>query len=126
MSNNKELHFSTDVIIYPLLFLLIIVGVFWVESRFNINFNYLGIYPREIKGLKGIIFGPFIHGDLKHLFSNSTPLLVLTTALFYFYRKIRWKVMLFGLLLTGLLTWLIGRPSLHIGASGIVYMLTSF
>jgi len=126
MSNNKELHFSTDVIIYPLLFLLIIVGVFWVESRFNINFNYLGIYPREINGLKGILFGPFIHGDLKHLFSNSTPLFVLTMALFYFYRRIRWKVMLFGLLLTGLLTWLIGRPSLHIGASGIVYMLTSF
>ena len=126
MSNNKDLHFSTEVIIYPLLFLLIIVVVFWLESRFNLNFNYLGIYPREISGLKGIIFGPFIHGDVKHLFNNSMPLVVLTTALFYFYRNIRWRVLLFGLLLTGLLTWIIGRPSLHIGASGIIYMLTAF
>jgi len=126
MPNKKDLHFSTDVLIYPLLFLLLIVGVFWVESRFNLSFNYLGIFPREIGGLKGILFGPFIHGDVKHLFNNSIPLLVLTTALFYFYRRIRWKVLLFGLLLTGLFTWIIGRPSLHIGASGVIYMLTAF
>ncbi len=126
MSIKKELQFSTDVIIYPLLFLLVIVGVFWLESRFNLNFNYLGIYPREIKGLQGILFGPFIHGDVKHLFNNSIPLMVLSTALFYFYRSIRWKVLFFGLLLTGLFTWIIGRPSLHIGASGVIYMLTAF
>ena len=126
MSIKKELQFSTDVIIYPLLFLFIIVGVFWLESRFNFNFNYLGIYPREIRGLKGIVLAPFIHGDIKHLFNNAIPLLVLTTALFYFYRRIRWKVLLFGLLFTGLLTWLIGRPSLHIGVSGVIYMLTAF
>ncbi len=126
MSIKKELQFSTDVIIYPLLILLIIVGVFWLESRFNLNFNYLGIYPRELKGLQGILFGPFIHGDVKHLFNNSVPLVVLSTALFYFYRNIRWKVLIFGLILTGLLTWIIGRPSLHIGASGVIYMLTAF
>ncbi len=126
MSIKKELYFSTDIIIYPLFFLLIIVGVFWVESRFNLNFNYLGIFPREINGLKGIVFGPFIHGDIKHLFNNSIPLLVLTMALFYFYRSIRWKVLFYGLLLTGFFTWLIGRPSLHIGASGVIYMLTAF
>lgn len=27
---------------------------------------------------------------------------------------------------TGILTWIIGRESYHIGASGIIYMLTSF
>jgi len=126
MSNNKQLYYSNDVIIYPLFFLLLIVMVFWVETQFHLNFNYLGIYPREIKGLRGILFSPFIHGDIKHLFHNSIPLVVLTTALFYFYRNIRWKVLGYGLLLTGLLTWIIGRPSLHIGASGVIYMLTSF
>jgi len=126
MSNKKALHFSTDVILYPLLFLFAIVMVFWLESRFNWNFNYLGIYPRKIEGLRGIIFGPFIHGDIKHLFNNSVPLVVLTTALFYFYRENRWKILLYGFLLTGLFTWIIGRPSLHIGASGVIYMLTSF
>lgn len=100
--------------------------VFWIESRFGINFNKYGIYPRTFKGLIGIVCGPFIHGSLKHIFNNSVPLFVLSTALFYFYRKIRWKVLLLGLILTGLLTWIIGRPSLHIGASGVVYMLVAF
>ena len=126
MNNKKGLYFSNDVIIYPLLFLLFIVIVFWVESRFNYNFNYLGIYPRKIEGLRGVLFGPFIHGDAKHLFNNSIPLLVLTSALFYFYRNVRWKVLLYGLLLTGIITWIIGRPSNHIGASGVIYMLTAF
>jgi len=34
--------------------------------------------------------------------------------------------LLFGILLTGLLTWGIGRPSNHIGASGLIYLLASF
>jgi len=34
--------------------------------------------------------------------------------------------MLWGIILTGLLTWIIGRPALHIGASGVIYMLTAF
>lgn len=126
MSRKNELYYSNDVLLYPLLILLSIVVIFWMESIFNLNFNYLGIYPRKLEGLRGILFSPFIHGDTKHLFNNSVPLLVLSTALFYFYRTIRWKVLIYGLLLTGFLTWLIGRPSLHIGASGIIYMLTAF
>jgi membrane associated rhomboid family serine protease len=103
-----------------------IVFVFWVETRFDLNFNYLGILPREFSGLRGIFLGPFIHSDVNHLFNNSIPLFVLGMALFYFYPHIRWKVMLWGLILTGLLTWIIGRPALHIGASGVIYMLTAF
>ena len=126
MTKKDNLYFSNDVLLFPLLFLLAIVVVFWIESRFNINLNYLGIYPRKIEGLRGILFSPFIHGDVKHLFNNAIPLLVLTSALFYFYRRIRWKVLIYGLLLTGLFTWLIGRSNIHIGASGVIYMLTAF
>ena len=126
MTKKDNFYFSNDVLLFPLLFLLTIVIVFWIESRFNINLNYLGIYPRKIEGLIGIICSPFIHGDVKHLFNNAIPLLVLTSALFYFYRRIRWKVLIYGLLLTGLFTWIIGRSSIHIGASGVIYMLTAF
>ena len=123
---SKKNLISADVVIYPLLFVVLLWIVFWMESRFSINFNRFGIYPLKPSGLVGIITGPFIHGSLKHLFNNSAPLFVLSTALFYFYREIRWKVIIYGLLLTGILTWLIGRPSLHIGASGVVYMLVAF
>lgn len=90
------------------------------------NLNSLGIYPHKISGLKGILFSPLIHSDVKHLFNNSIPLFVLLSALYFFYRKIANKVIILGLLLTGFLTWSFGRPAYHIGASGLVYMLVSF
>lgn len=124
MPDKNPLRF--DIVIYPLLFVVILWIVFWMESRFSVNFNRYGIYPLKWSGLVGVLTGPFIHGSLKHLFNNSIPLFVLSTALFYFYREIRWRVLIFGLLLTGILTWFIGRPSLHIGASGVVYMLVAF
>lgn len=126
MSNPNQLKFSPEVFGYPLLFVISLWIVYWVEARFALNFNSFGVYPRKLSGLRGIIFSPFIHGSLKHLFNNSIPLFVLSTALFYFYRNIRWKVLIFGLLITGIATWLIGRASLHIGASGVVYMLAAF
>lgn len=126
MKFNNQLRWSAEVIIFPLFFVLLLWIVYWVEIRFSINLNTFGIYPREVSGLVGIFSGPFIHGSLKHLFNNSIPFLVLSTALFYFYREQRWRVLLFGWILTGILTWIIGRPSLHIGASGVVYMLVAF
>lgn len=126
MSKSNQLKFTPEVIGYPLLFVMVLWIIFWIESRFGINLNHYGVYPRKLEGLRGVVFSPFIHGSLKHLFNNSVPLLVLTSALFYFYRDIRWKVLVYGLLLTGLLTWCIGRQSYHIGASGVVYMLAAF
>lgn len=126
MTISRKLYFSPDVFLYPLMLVLLMWIVFWVEIRFAVGFNEYGIRPERISGLRGIVAGPFIHGSLQHLFNNSIPLMVLTTALFYFYRSIRWKVLILGLLFTGLITWFIGRPSYHIGASGIVYLLASF
>ena len=126
MSETKRLEFTSGVIGYPIALVLSMWIVFWAEIRFHLDFNYLGVYPQKIEGLRGILFAPFIHSNLQHLFNNSVPLLVLTAALFYFYKNIRWKVLMFGLLFTGFATWLIGRPALHIGASGMVYMLVSF
>lgn len=126
MSKSNQLKFTPEVIGFPLLVVMVLWIIFWIESRYNINLNRYGVYPRTLEGLRGILFSPFIHGSLKHIFNNSVPLLVLISALFYFYRDIRWKVLLYGLLLTGLATWCIGRSSYHIGASGVVYMLAAF
>ncbi|HET8838386.1 MAG TPA: rhomboid family intramembrane serine protease [Flavobacteriaceae bacterium] len=122
-----HLEFTTGVIGYPLLFVLLIWIIYWFEIRFGFDFTYLGVQPLSAKGLRGIIFSPFVHGSLEHLYSNSIPLLILSLALFYFYRKISWKVLLFGTILTGFLTWCIAEPySTHIGASGIIYCLAGF
>jgi len=60
------------------------------------------------------------------LYNNTIPLAVLTAFLFYFYRSAALRVLLFGTLVSGLLTWAIARPSHHIGASGVIYLLASF
>ncbi|WP_044399753.1 rhomboid family intramembrane serine protease [Lacinutrix sp. Hel_I_90] len=118
--------FSLGALTNPILFVLLIWLVFVVENRFGYRFNKFGVYPQTVKGLRGILLSPFIHGDIKHLYSNTIPLFVLSSALFYFYRPIAWKVVVYGILLSGLITWVIGRPSYHIGASGLIYVLFSF
>ena len=126
MNNQEHFKFSNGVIVYPILFVLCIWIVFWYEVRFGHNFTSFGVYPQKFSGLKGIVFSPFIHGDIKHLYHNTIPLFVLSSALFYFYRHIAWKVLGFGILISGLLTWSFARPAYHIGASGLIYVLFSF
>ena len=126
MNTQDQFKFSTGVIAYPVLFVLIIWLVFWFEVRFGYNFSKYGIYPQTFEGLSGVLLSPFIHGDIKHIYHNTIPLFVLSTAMFYFYRAITWKVLLYGILFSGLFTWFIGRPSFHIGASGLIYVLVSF
>ncbi|TWO31651.1 rhomboid family intramembrane serine protease [Seonamhaeicola sediminis] len=126
MNQNTQFKFTLGVIAYPVFLVLIIWSVLSFEVRFNVNFNEYGIYPLTLKGLRGVFLSPFIHSGIEHLYHNTLPLLVLTMALFYFYRHIAWKVILWGIVVSGFLTWCIGRPSYHIGASGLIYVLVSF
>ncbi|UJH66548.1 rhomboid family intramembrane serine protease [Allomuricauda sp. SCSIO 65647] len=126
MGESYNFRFSNSVLIAPMLAILLIWTVFWAEVRFGVNFNDFGVYPRTIKGLRGVLFSPFIHGSVEHLYNNTIPLILLLAALFYFYRRNAMVVLLVGFFLSGSLTWLIGRPSYHIGASGIIYVLASF
>lgn len=126
VEEHKQFKFSPMVIAIPLYFVLFLWIVFWIEGNYNLYFTKYGLYPKTLKGLRGIVFSPFIHSGVKHLFNNSIPLFILMTSLFYFYRKIAFKVLIYGVLLSGLLTWFIARPAYHIGASGIVYLLFSF
>lgn len=126
MEGQNQFKFKPWILAVPLYFVLSLWIVYWFEVKNGHNFNSYGVFPRTLKGLRGILFSPFIHGDIKHLYQNSAPLFVLLFSLLYFYRSIAWKVFFYGTLFTGLLTWLIARMSYHIGASGIIYMLFSF
>ena len=126
MQNDNALSYHRNVLWIPAVAILSIWLIYWIEIRFGYNFNSYGILPREIKGLRGIFFSPFIHSDASHLSNNSVPLFVLLASLFYFYRQIAHKVLIYGTLLSGLICWCIARGSYHIGASGIIYLLFSF
>jgi membrane associated rhomboid family serine protease len=107
-----------------LLFLMWFVKI--IEILFDIDLSFLGIRPLEFKGLPGIFLSPLIHENFGHLFNNSIPVFFLGTAVFYFYSEVAFKVFVWTYLLTGLLVWLMGRASWHIGASGLIYGLASF
>lgn len=126
MESNQSHTLSQWVLLAPLFAVLSIWTVFWAELRLGVNLNHLGIYPRTVSGLKGIAFSPFIHGSVEHLYNNTIPLAVLISFLFHFYGQKALRVLLWGVLISGMLTWSIGRPSHHIGASGIIYVLASF
>ena len=126
MKDVKTFKVSQIVLIAPLIATLAIWVVYWIEVRFGYNFNHWGVRPRSFTGLKGVVFSPFIHSSVEHLYNNTIPLAVLTFFLFLFYKKVAFRVMLLGVLGSGILTWIIGRTSFHIGASGLIYVLASF
>jgi membrane associated rhomboid family serine protease len=117
-------------ILLAMLIPAILVALMWVvritEVLLGIDLAIYGIYPLTVTGLWGILFSPFIHSNLGHLFNNSLPLFFLGTALFYFYSDVAFRVLGLSWLLTGFLVWVAGRASYHIGASGLVYGLASF
>ena len=123
MSAKKE--FLTALII-PLIFVFVLLIIHSYTEINQIKVSDWGIYPREINGLWGILSSVFIHGSWKHLANNTIALLLLGTSIFYFYKKLAIPVAIYSIIFTGILVWLGGRPSFHIGASGLVYALASF
>ncbi|WP_397362034.1 rhomboid family intramembrane serine protease [Olleya sp. R77988] len=126
MKQQEPFKFTLAVIAYPIAFVMLLWLIFAIEIRFGFSLNKFGVYPKKVSGLIGVICSPFIHSGISHLWHNTIPLFVLSTALFYFYRPIAFKVLIYGVLLSGFLTWCFGRPSYHIGASGLIYVLASF
>ncbi len=126
MNDYHHFKFTPSVWLVPSLLLILMWSVFLIEDSFNVDLTTHGILPRSFIGLQGVFFSPFLHGDLNHIANNSIPLFILTTALIYFYRAVSLKVLFYGILLSGIITWVIGRDSYHIGASGLIYVLVSF
>ena len=115
-----------SIFILPALFILVLFVVEWIEHTYGMRFAKYGVLPRTLEGLKGVLLSPFIHSDWKHLTNNALPLFVLTATLGFFYKGIAKEVFLWSWLMSGLWLWAIGRPSFHIGASGLLYALASF
>jgi len=117
---------SKQSLIFPIAFLCIIWFLKFFEWGLDIDFYRLGIFPLHTKGLLGIITSPFIHSDFEHLIANSIPIFALSWGIFYFYRKLAIRIVLYCWLTTNILLWLGGREAWHIGASGLVYAFASF
>ena len=106
------------------------VGLLWLmafaEWVAGTPFSLLGLAPREPIGLLGILGSPLVHGSLDHLMANSLPTFVLLALGIYAVPRATFKAVPLIWILSGILVWIFGRESLHIGVSGVTHGLMSF
>lgn len=118
---NFKLALKIAMWLLALLWLILIL-----DDVLGLGLGRFGLRPRNVEGLVGIFTAPLLHGGAEHLFSNSLPLLISMTTILYLYPRAAVRVIPTIWVGSGLLAWIIGRPSLHYGASGFVYGLLAF
>ncbi|PZO60393.1 MAG: rhomboid family intramembrane serine protease [Phormidesmis priestleyi] len=108
----------------------------WLVSLVNILIlnnglgRLLGIRPRSLIGLLGIVFSPLLHRDIGHLIANTVPFLVLGWLVLLQSRFENggdfYVITAIIVLIGGFGTWLLGRDAIHIGASGLIFGYIGF
>lgn len=81
------------------------------------------LVPLSLPGLVGVLTAPLLHGSAGHWLANASALLILGPLVGTVYPRASLRALPVIWLLAGLGTWLIGRPSFHIGASGLTHGL---
>ena len=125
-----------------IILLLTFVAAIWVvylvnSLLFDGSLNRYGLSPMALPyrwlsefepslpylagSLRGILLSPLLHGSFSHLMSNTFPLLLLGGFVAIRGAKTLIGVSLLVIVLGGLLVWIVGRPAIHIGASGLVF-----
>lgn len=117
MHNSRFKQFAAETKV-----LITAAALMWLIHIINLFSNYYlnryGILPREVSHLTGILFAPFLHGSMFHIIANSLPFVILGVLVQQ--TKHLLSVSLFVVVSSGLLVWLFGRASIHIGASGLI------
>ncbi len=109
--------FGVLVMWLMLLWAIEIVDTVVLDSRLQGN----GIMPREVDGLDGVLWAPFLHAGFGHLISNSVPLVFLGFLVSLQGRRYWLLITAAAIVVGGGLTWLLGGDGNHIGASGVVF-----
>lgn len=107
-----------------LVYLLILMWVLSIMDAlfFRQVFSHLSIRPRQLTGLPGIAVAPLLHGNFRHLMTNSGPFAILGTIILLQGLEVLSIVTIGTWLVSGLGIWLLGRPNTqHLGASGVVF-----
>lgn len=110
--------------------LALMVAAMWIlegiDTVLGGRLDAEGVRPLNTDGLTGILFAPLLHAGWGHLIANTVPLLVVGAIIALSGIRTFVLVTAFGWLISGVLTWLIGGSSTHIGASGIVFAYIVF
>lgn len=115
-----------DGLITSLKILGAVLALLWgleiVDFVLGGSLDSLGIRPRSVSGLLGILAAPFLHGGFGHLISNTIGFAILGGLVMAWGLDEWMKVTLTAALVGGVGTWLLGASnSVHIGASGVIF-----
>ncbi len=102
---------------------VVLLGVIHIASIAWPVLSQWAVVPLEARGLVGLLSAPLLHADFGHLLSNAFALVVLGTLISTVYPRSASRLVLAGWIGAGLFTWVIGRPSIHLGASGLVHAM---
>lgn len=105
---------------YLIAIFAIVWGVFFINLILGKRLLFLGIIPRNLLGIPGIICAPLLHADFNHLFFNTIPLLVLSNFLLINGISFYLNITIYITLISGVLTWLLAKPGIHVGASSVI------
>lgn len=108
------------------IFVLSLWLILGAVSNFHIDTRPYALYPGSPESLIGVLTAPLLHSGADHLLANSFGLLIMGVLLLYRYPASAPMTLALIWLLSGIGTWWIGRPSFHIGASGLSHGLMYF
>ena len=118
-------HFRSALVVAAA-FVVVLVAIHAAGAALGLPLQRYGVQPQAWAGLPGILMAPLLHADVAHLASNALPLLVAGTAMLHLYPDAARVVLPAVYVGPGIAVWLFGRPSLHLGASGLVYGLVGY
>lgn len=107
-------------------FIVLLWLILGAVSNFPIDTRPFALYPGRPESLLGVLTSPLLHAGAEHLLANSFGLIILGVLVLYRYPASAPITIGTIWILSGLGTWLIGRPSFHIGASGLTHGLMFF
>ena len=120
----QKLMWLVEVAQFNMHYILSIIAVLWIIQIMNVlvryRLNVFGLLPRHPIGLIGIFTSPFLHGSFTHLLFNCIPLFLLMNLLLLAGLEQFIIVSFLIIVVSGLCVWLVGRPALHVGASGLI------
>ncbi len=107
------------------------VGTMWAIQFVNLlvfrqTLNLYGIIPRQVIGLRGILFAPFLHGGLGHLIANTIPFVILGWFVMLQETSDFFAVTAITMVVSGLGVWLFGASGVHVGASALIFGYLGF
>jgi membrane associated rhomboid family serine protease len=107
-------------------FIVVMWAVFLFDSLVGLDLARFGLRPREGIGLLGLATTPLLHAHLSHIASNTVPLFIGGVAMLFLYPNSALKALPVMYVGSAAVAWVVGRSSLHIGASGLVYAILAF